>query len=432
KLLKFDERFNIFWNVINGGGLKIFPIPGDANNTWLDFNEIRETDLPAEITTAADALALGLRDMDNGRIRLALETMRTLQATHGAEVLPSGASLDAELWLNAHHPFRNVTLPYLVAFLVLIVAFFWSLGKRNGEPYRWRHPLYAIGLLVYWCATGYLLYAFVLRWVASARAPLSNGYESLIFIALSTAIAGAIFEFRDRRGSAAAVSALLTTLILSVAMLSTFDPSIGPLMPVLASYWLNIHVTIITASYGFLGLSCLLGLLTLVLFVIDRRRPTPAVVRTVGILDQLNVDVMIAGVGLLAAGTLLGGVWANESWGRYWGWDPKETWALVSILLYAMILHLRWIPRLANTFVQAAGSFLAIWSIIMTYFGVNYLLMGLHSYAAGDKVAIPLWATVSCLLSVVFSVIAYRAWVGRRNSWRRDPASALDLGQQAS
>jgi cytochrome c-type biogenesis protein CcsB len=417
KLLKFDERFNIFWNVINGGGLKIFPIPGDEDHTWIDYNDLRESDLGAEIVGAAESLALGLRDMDNGRIRLALEAVRGLQVEYGAEVLPSGGSLSAELWLNAHHPFRNVTLPYLVAFLVLITAFFWSLGKRAGAAYPWRHPLYAMGMLVYWGATGYHLYAFVLRWIASGRAPLSNGYESLIFIALSTAIAGVIFEFRDRRGTAAAVSALLTTLILSVAMLSTFDPAIGPLVPVLASYWLNIHVTIITGSYGFLGLGSLLGGLILILYLM-KGPGRPAIREAIVKLDRLQFRVLVTGLGLLSIGTFLGGIWANESWGRYWGWDPKETWSLVTILVYAIAIHFRWIPSLNRPLVLATSAYAGIASVVMTYFGVNYFLSGLHSYAQGDAAKVPDWVYI---ISASMLVLIVAAWlVDRARSWESD------------
>jgi len=437
QLIVFDERVHLLFGALQGNSLRLFPIPDDTGHTWQTIEQVLAA-LPeqdprrTEFKLAAGTLFDGLLANDDDRLGEGLRLVHELQRRYGAEVIPSELRIDSELTLNETRPFVLSALPYLLGFVLLIIAFFMGLLSRRGGIWLWRSPLYLLGMLALLAGFTMHLWGFVLRWIASARAPLSNGHESLLWVALAVALAGILFELISRTAAVGALASLLTAVVLGVSMLGTFDPSIGPLMPVLASYWLNIHVTIITASYGFLGLSCLLGLLTLVLFVIDRRRPTPAVVRTVGILDQLNVDVMIAGVGLLAAGTLLGGVWANESWGRYWGWDPKETWALVSILLYAMILHLRWIPRLANTFVQAAGSFLAIWSIIMTYFGVNYLLMGLHSYAAGDKVAIPLWATVSCLLSVVFSVIAYRAWVGRRNSWRRDPASALDLGQQAS
>jgi cytochrome c-type biogenesis protein CcsB len=274
-------------------------------------------------------------------------------------------------------------------------------------------------------------YGFVLRWIASGRAPLSNGHESLLWVALAVALAGLLFELGSRTAAAGALGALLTAVVLGVSMMGTFDPAIGPLVPVLASYWLNIHVTIITASYGFLGLCCLLGLLTLVLYVSTwRGGPSPTVTTAIAKLDRLNVDVMIAGLGLLSVGTLLGGVWANESWGRYWGWDPKETWALVSILVYAAILHFRWIPRLNNAFVQATGSFLAIWAIIMTYFGVNYLLVGLHSYAAGEAVTIPLWVTISFTGSVAFCILAYFAWSDSRGGRRGgDPVLATAGGR---
>ena len=138
----------------------------------------------------------------------------------------------------------------------------------------------------------------MLRWIASGRAPLSNGHESLLFIALAVGVAGLIFELTSRQAAAGSLGALLTAVILGVSMMGTFDPAIGPLVPVLASYWLNIHVTIITASYGFLGLSALLGALTLVLFMVEatrRRDFGPAVVK----LDRLNVAVMTTGLGML-------------------------------------------------------------------------------------------------------------------------------------
>ncbi len=421
RLIVFDERVHLMFGALQGGSLRIFPIPDDPGHTWQTIEKVLAA-LPGsdprreEFRLAAGALFEGLLAGDDDRLGEGLRLVHELQRRYGAAVLPSELRIDSELSLNATRPFVRSALPYLLGFVLLIIAFFKGLLGRRGGTWTWKSPLYLLGMLALGAGFALHLWGFVLRWIASARAPLSNGHESLLWVALAVALAGLLFELISRTAAVGALASLLTAVVLGVSTLGTFDPSIGPLMPVLASYWLNIHVTVITASYGFLGLSCLLGALTLVLFVIDRRRRDPAVARTVGLLDDLNVDVMIAGVGLLTVGTLLGGVWANESWGRYWGWDPKETWALVSILLYAMLLHFRWIPRLANPFVQAAGSFLAIWSIVMTYFGVNYLLMGMHSYAAGDKVAIPLWVTVSGLLSVAFCVAAYRAWSDRRNA----------------
>ena len=132
-------------------------------------------------------------------------------------------------------------------------------------------------------------------------------------------------------------------------------------------------------------------ILLLHLFKGPGRRSLVAAVRQ---LDETNYVVLLTGLGLLAIGTLLGGVWANEAWGRYWGWDAKETWSLATILVYAIVLHFRWVPALNRPWPKAAGSFAAIASVLMTYFGVNYFLSGLHSYAEGDIAAVPSWAYV--------------------------------------
>jgi cytochrome c-type biogenesis protein CcsB len=272
-------------------------------------------------------------------------------------------------------------------------------------------------MLIFVGSLVYHLYGYVLRWIASGRAPLSNGYESLIFIALTVAVVGVVFELRSREGVAAGLASLLTAVILGTAMLATFDPDIGPLVPVLASYWLNIHVTVITASYAFLGLSAALGAQTLLVYLAKapgRERLRAAIQR----LDRLNCNVMLTGVAFLTVGTLLGGVWANESWGRYWGWDPKETWSFVTILVYVVILHLRFIPPLRSSWLHAALSLAAIASVVMTYFGVNYFLSGLHSYAAGEAARVPAWVhigvlAITLLVGVSFAVHRLRRWQPR-------------------
>ncbi len=417
KLLKFDERAQIFNNAMGGGGVRLFPVPGDPNNTWVEpgeFGSINDSAVVEEYERIAENLFGGYAAGDMGRVHLGLESLRAVQERYGSAVLPSSGAVDSELWLNRSHPFRNVTMPYLAAFVVLIIAFFWNLGRMQGEKYSFRHPLYLIGSLLFWGSTAYMTYAYVLRWIASGRAPLSNGYESLIFIALATAFAGIIFEVKDRRGSSGGVSALLTTVILSVAMLSTFDPAIGPLVPVLASYWLNIHVTIITGSYGFLGLGSLLGGLTLILLLF-KGPGRPQIRAAIQSLDRLHFTVLVTGLGLLSIGTLLGGVWANESWGRYWGWDPKETWSLVTILVYAIAIHFRWIPSLNRPWVLAASGFAGIASVVMTYFGVNYFLSGLHSYAQGDAAKVPDWVFIG---SGIMLALILASWLSDRfRSW---------------
>lgn len=415
QLITFDERLHMLYLSLQGNTLRLYPVPGDENHTWLGISEVAEKLTPAQKTeydAAFTALFGGLQSGDQNRVLEGIRLTRDLQHKYGADALPSGAAVKAELVLNKLQPFVWSTLPYLGGFMVLMYAFFYGLLKRDAKPWPWRHPLYLAGMALFVGGLALHLYGYVLRWIASGRAPLSNGHESLLFIALAVGFAGLIFELTSRQAAAGSLGALLTAVVLGVSMMGTFDPAIGPLVPVLASYWLNIHVTIITASYGFLGLSALLGALTLVLFMVEatrRRDFGPAVVK----LDRLNVAVMTTGLGMLAIGTYLGGVWANESWGRYWGWDAKETWALVSVLVYAAILHFRWIPALRNAYVQAACSLVAISSVVMTYFGVNYFLSGLHSYAAGEAAKVPSWVYIGWVIMFAFVGSGYVAWRSR-------------------
>ena len=180
------------------------------------------------------------------------------------------------------------------------------------------------------------------------------------------------------------------------------------MVPVLKSYWLTIHVSLITASYGFLGLSAVLGFIVLILFAIttEKSRETIGVrIRELNIVNEMN---LIIGLLMLTVGNFLGGVWANESWGRYWGWDPKETWALVTILVYAVVVHMKYIPKIYTPYSFALASLLAFSSVLMTYFGVNFYLSGMHSYAQGDPVPIPTFVYYSIATIAVIALVAYR------------------------
>jgi cytochrome c-type biogenesis protein CcsB len=192
------------------------------------------------------------------------------------------------------------------------------------------------------------------------------------------------FVFGRKYPMVIGTAAFLTGISLFVAHLSWMSPEITPLVPVLKSYWLTIHVAIITASYGFLGLSSFLGIIVMILIVLRRKQNEQKVT---GFIEQLTtISEMSATVGLyfLTIGTFLGGIWANESWGRYWGWDPKETWALITVVLYSFIVHMRLIPSLKGIFNYNMASILGFASVLMTYFGVNYYLSGLHSYGKGS------------------------------------------------
>jgi cytochrome c-type biogenesis protein CcsB len=249
-----------------------------------------------------------------------------------------------------------------------------------------------------------------LRWYISGHAPWTDSYEAMIYIAWSLILAGLFFSKQSILSLA--LTSILAGVTLFVAHLNWLDPQITTLIPVLDSYWLVIHVSVITASYGFFGLCSLLGFFTLILFAVKRgvkhESKNKEITRNIVEATRINEMSMALGIALLIIGNFLGGIWANESWGRYWGWDPKETWTLVTVLVYVSIAHFRFIPFLNNQFAFAVGSGIAFASVLMTYFGVNHYLTGLHSYAAGDPVPIPVFVYYAVAIIFVIIAVAFR------------------------
>jgi cytochrome c-type biogenesis protein CcsB len=231
----------------------------------------------------------------------------------------------------------------------------------------------------------------------------------MVYISWATVLAG--FIFSKRSSMTLASTAILAGLILFVAHLNWMNPQVTNLVPVLNSYWLSIHVSMITASYGFLGLGALLGFITIILFIIKTESNQFQISNSIKELNAINEMSLMVGLVLLSVGNFLGGVWANESWGRYWGWDPKETWALVTILVYAVVIHLRFIKSVYSEFNFSVISLMSFTSVIMTYFGVNYYLAGMHSYAKGDPVPIPDFVPIT--YAIIFLIIAL-AFINRK------------------
>jgi cytochrome c-type biogenesis protein CcsB len=234
---------------------------------------------------------------------------------------------------------------------------------------------------------------------------MSNGYESMIFISWVTILAG--FIFSRKSAFALSATAVLASLTLMVAHLSFMDPEITNLVPVLKSYWLTLHVSVITGSYGFLGLGAILGLITMILLLLSNDDNRQRISNTIDELTVINYKTLTLGLYFLTIGTFLGAVWANESWGRYWGWDPKETWSLITIIIYSIVIHSRNIPGMKDIFTYNLISVFAFSSVLMTYFGVNYYLSGMHSYASGDPVPVPSFVYVAVILLTLLSLLAY-------------------------
>jgi cytochrome c-type biogenesis protein CcsB len=213
--------------------------------------------------------------------------------------------------------------------------------------------------------------------------------------------------FANRSEITLSVTTLLAGLTLMVAGMSWMSPEITPLVPVLKSYWLIVHVAIITSSYGFLGVAALLGLLNLILIIFRNKNNEARINLTLKELVNIIDIAIIIGLIMVTLGSFLGGVWANESWGRYWGWDPKETWALVTVLVYTFISHMHKIPGFKGIFAMSAAALVGFSSVLMTYFGVNYYLSGLHSYAQGEPAPIPAGVYIAVVVVFILLITAY-------------------------
>ena len=245
------------------------------------------------------------------------------------------------------------------------------------------------------------------RWYIAGHAPWSDAYESIIFVAWATVIFGIIFGRKSYFTLASAT--LVSSIILSVAHMNWLDPSIANLQPVLDSYWLMIHVAVIVGSYGPFAIGMILGIVVLLLTIIANKKNRKSFVKKLEELTIVNELSLTIGLVMLTICNFLGGMWANERWGRYWGWDPKETWALISIIVYTAVLHLRIVPKLNNKWLFNLLSIISFGAILMTYFGVNFYLVGLHSYASGDKVITPDFVYYSIGFIIILGLISYYA-----------------------
>ena len=408
-VLKVDERVNVAYMVFSGALLRMWPVPNDDNNKWLDTMSALQTlkgesaylirQLAVNYFTAVDT---GLSTGDWADADKALGAISNYQRKIGEAVYPAESKIDLEIWMNHANIFERLwPLYFLVGFTLLVLSFVKIIKPRFKLSIFTKASFVLLTLFLLAHTIG-----LAIRWYISGHAPWSNGYESMVYIAWATVLAG--FIFSKRSPITLAATSILAGLILFVAHLNWMDPQVTNLVPVLQSYWLSIHVSMITASYGFLGLGALLGFITLILFMLKNKSNERQISLSIKELNAINEMSLMIGLAMLTVGNFLGGVWANESWGRYWGWDPKETWALVTILVYAVVIHLRFIKSLYTPFMYSVISLLAFTSVLMTYFGVNYYLAGMHSYAKGDPVPIPDFVPVTYAIVFVIIILAAR------------------------
>jgi len=406
EVITMDEKLNVIYMIFYGNLFKIYPLEGDPAHTW--YNPLKAMDkFTGKARIAVEEMTRGLIDAivaqkwpEADRM---IEQIRNYQYRYGAALIPPQSKIDAEFFYNKLHLFPRLVAVYmLLGLLLLIAGFVQIVANRKGGLFVWIQHFASVAVFLLFIAHSFGL---GLRWYISGHAPWSDAYESLLYISWSAMLAGMIFFRRSLLVLSATI--IVAGIFMFTAHLSHINPQITNLVPVLKSYWLTIHVSVITASYGFLGLGAVISYIVLLLFILRDPVKRPHIDQAIYGLMAVNEAALIIGLAMLTVGNFLGGVWANESWGRYWGWDPKETWAYVSIVVYTFVLHLRLVKKLDTPYVLAATSFVAFASILMTYFGVNFYLSGMHSYATGDPLPVPTWVYVLSVVALVTIALAY-------------------------
>lgn len=416
-----DQRVNLLYGTLEGRYLKLFPLPDDENNTWVSSVNYAKGNLKIKDTLYSNFIKTGFtaylgalqqakKDNNYAQADKLLNAIKKTQKTIGAEVMISDDKIKTEILYNQYDIFKKLFSWYMYAgtlmFILLIIQIFKSKSKIvDLLVHIFKYVVFGLFILH--------TLGLIIRWYISGHAPWSDAYESMIYVAWATMLFGLIIGYTRKTSKSKtnsleefisaitspiiglftqktsdltiAAGAFVTSMILMIAHWNWMDPSIGNLQPVLNSYWLMIHVAIIVGSYGPFTLGMILGLVSLFLMILTNKENKKRMEINIKELTVVNEMALTVGLVMLTIGNFLGGMWANESWGRYWGWDPKETWALISIMVYAFVIHMRLIPGLRGRFGFNLASVIAFASIMMTYFGVNFYLAGLHSYAKDDQ-----------------------------------------------
>jgi cytochrome c-type biogenesis protein CcsB len=407
ELMKLDEKVNTLHQLFNFQLLRLFPVstdtvyhrwhaPGDELADLASDDSLSVINLFKQYRNEVrEAMATG----QWSKADAALAAISLYQQKNNTGLDISTGRMQAEISYNKLNLLLHCKRGYLILGGLLLVFSFGAWLKKKESIWEKRVG----GVLLIGVLLCFLLHTYSLgmRWYISGYAPWSNSYETMVCLAWASVLGGLLFA--NRSFIAFALATLFGGVVLFVSSLNWMDPQITPLVPVLKSPWLMFHVATLIAAYGFLGISCMIGITNLLAsaFMTSRNRDFLSV--RIARLSIINEMSLLIGLALMAVGVFLGAIWANESWGRYWSWDPKETWALITTVVYAIVLHLRWFGKKENNRLFNLLSQLAFLSVLMTYFGVNYLLSGMHSYGGNAGLsALPFWVY---LLGIIFFVL---------------------------
>ncbi len=434
QIIKLNERVQIFNEFFSGQFMRIVPVKNDPNHTWHSWlDQKMEPDMESQKVMGpyfAEALQ-AQKTGDWSKADAELKKLSDYQQKWAKAVVPSETKVNLEVFINkADINFKLLIFYTIIGGLLLILGFV-ELFKPNKTLNRIIKGIIYVGIVGYICH----FLGLIARWYISGHAPWSNGYEAIIFISWVGISAGLMFYFGFgkpslgkktldstvkpvKKGNTSNALIPAAGFMVAVIMMgfahggSALDPQITPLVPVLKSYWLIVHVAIIVSSYGFFALSMIIAVISLVFYIISDKNlfkvHNDSTLKELAIVSEMSLTI---GLFALTVGNFLGGIWANESWGRYWSWDPKETWAFISIMVYAFVLHMRLVPGLRSRWAFHVATMFAFCSMVMTYFGVNYYLSGLHSYAAGDPVPVPAWVYIGLATMFTLALVSYFKFV---------------------
>jgi len=408
-IVKVYENVYLLNTALSGSILKIFPLPNNESNKWVAYPELQEANFTGRdslftkniLPLYFDALRTARETGDYAQANQFLDGMKNFQKKFGAEVMPSENKIKAEIIYNKadifNRLYRYFALMGVLMFVFIIIQIF-----NEGKVIN---ALVKFCKIIIWVFFGLMTLGLIGRWYISGHAPWTNAYESIIYVGWATVFFG--LAFGRKSNLTIASTAFVAAIILWVAHQSWLDPAISTLVPVLDSYWLMIHVAVIVASYGPFTLGMILGTTVLLLILLTTKKNLSKMELNIKELVVITELALTVGLVMLAIGNFLGAQWANESWGRYWGWDPKETWALISIMIYAFVIHARLVPGLRGNWTFSVLAIFAYGSIMMTYFGVNFYLTGLHSYASGDVPVTPMFVVYMVAFFALLSIVSY-------------------------
>ncbi len=408
EFIDVSERMNLLDRTLVKEVLRIFPKPDDSNNTWI--SPIKVKDVPYRATDSVIAnqifpayllsLKKGRATGDYTDADKVLQGIEKFQRSHSNDIMPSIEKRDAEIFYNKYDVFTKLYWMYMLA-AVFMMIFVIAAIFNNNKFISWMTKLGAAAIVVLFIVH---TIGLIWRWYIAGHAPWSNAYESVLYVGWATVFFGLAFGRKSQLTIAS--TAFVGAFILWAASMNWMNPEIENLQAVLDSYWLMIHTAVIVASYGPFTLGAILGVVSLFLMIFTTEKNKEKMDLNIKEITIINELALTVGMVLLAIGTFLGGQWANESWGRYWGWDPKETWALISLIVYAFVIHMRLIPGLRGRWLFNFVSIVALSSIMFTYFGVNYYLSGLHAYQSGGDIA-DQKILITAVILAVFGTVSY-------------------------